>query len=658
MAGLNRYMHPGRPALSADKKKRKVCVSLSGKTLELVDSARAGKSRSAYIEQMIKLPVTQEKEKRNKNGVVYTPSFLAQFVAAKAVAFLLEDFIPRRNDRRVTSGDVSSLRFVDPACGDGELLGYLWQELHAGLAQRDCGSKKIDKILPVELLCGLDIDAKAIKKTRHRIARLKSHRLKQIGFKLLSTNALFPFNRSAGKGWEKTKQQFDAKDGFDIVIANPPWGADTTGYKHNLMNGDFVLCKGQYDTSDLFLELALKIAKPGGIIAFIIPDSLFNRERTELRRLLLTSTQIKLIARLGEKIFANVSRGCAIIVCKKARNGENGKVECLRLTPEIRHRIIAQDMTLFEAQTQLGHMVPQRRFMQNAEYRYDIDTTADEQKAIDVITRGGRTLRDFLIAARGMELSKYGHVCQCNACKLWMPKPTSKEPKCIHCGIPLPLNRRERSIVTSEPGDGLHPLLVGETVTRYLANPKHWVNTRVHGVNFKGDGIYRNPKIVVRKTGVGISAALDLSGAITNQVVYILRPRDSEMQPPLEVFLAILNSRAMYYYLVKTHGETEWRSHPYLTQTQILDFPIPIADWTHPEIEQGNARIAALINGAARSQTKLSPRADAMIERHVAFLFGLEKSEYHMIYETLDSVEQLLPVRELKRIDMRAIFPE
>jgi adenine-specific DNA-methyltransferase len=644
--------------MSPNMKKRRVSVSLSKSTLEIVDMARAGKSRSAYIDEMIHPLTDQQREERRRNGAVYTPNFLAQFVAAKAVAYLLDDISPTRKGAPKPLRDLTALRFLDPACGDGELLCFLWKELITGLTARGYSSKVVDRLPTTALLCGLDIDAKAIAKTSSRIVGLRPHPKSRDSAKFLTTNALFPFNQPTRRGWEMIAQQFDAKDGFDIVVANPPWGADTASYKHDLINGDFSLHKGQFDTSDLFLELAVTIVRPGGIVAFIVPDSLFNRERTALRRLLLNCTQIKMIARLGEKIFDSVNRACAVIICKKAPASDDSLVECLRLTPEIRRCVLNLEMSLSQAQTKLGHVVPQSRFKENTECRFDIDTTAEEQEAIDILTRGRRTLRDFLISTRGMELSKSGRVCQCPNCNLWLPLPTKRTSKCIHCKSQLRQDCREESIVTVEPDDQLQRLLVGETVTRYLAVPKHRVDTRIEGVNFKEMAIYRSPKIVVRKTGVGISAALDLSGAVTNQVVYIMRNRDTSMNIPLEVFLAVLNSRAMYYYLVKTHGETEWRSHPYLTQTQILDFPMPDADWALPKVMRRTKRIAQLVRDAAELNTKVTAAADAEIESHVAALFGLSKQDYHVIYQTLDNVQQLLPVRELKRVDRKAIFPD
>ena len=649
---------PGRPQKTPNMKKQRVTVSLSKTTIEIVDMARADKSRSAYIDEMIHAPSDQQREERRRNGAVYTPHSLAKFLAAKAVAYLLDDLCPARANTIKPLRNFKDLRFLDPACGDGELLCSTWNEFISELNARGYPSKTISAVPATSLLCGLDIDAKAIAETSRRMAELKPKSISLGKAKLLATNALFPFNQSTPEGWDKIKKQFNAEKGFDVVVANPPWGADTAGYKDHLVNGNFILHKGQFDTSDLFLELAVSMARPGGIIAFIVPDSLFNQERTALRRLLSTTTQIKMVARLGEKIFDNVNRGCAVIICKKALANNESLVECLRLTPEIRRSILNLEMSYSDAESQLAHMVPQSRFIENAECRFDIDITTEEQAVIYILKRGRRTLRDFLISTRGMELSKSGRVCQCPNCNLWLPLPTKQTSKCIHCKVPLGRDYREQSIVTIEPNSELQQLLVGETVTRYLTTPKHFVDTRYDGVDFKDMSVYRYPKIVVRKTGVGISAALDLSGAVTNQVVYIMRRRDNSISIPLEVFLAVLNSRAMYYYLVKTHGETEWRSHPYLTQTQILDFPMPDLEWSRPEVVRRMKTIAQLIRSAAENSTKISAVADAEIEYHVAVLFGLSKQDYDVIYETLDSVQQLLPVRELKRVDKKAIFPD
>ncbi|MGO9622155.1 MAG: hypothetical protein ACLPT6_12210, partial [Desulfobaccales bacterium] len=49
---------------------------------------------------------------------------------------------------------------------------------------------------------------------------------------------------------------------------------------------------------------------------------------------------------------------------------------------------------------------------------------------------------------------------------------------------------------------------------------------------------------------------------------------------------------------------------------------------------------------------------DARIEFMVSQLYGLSKSDYETIYNTLNGVEDLLPVRALKRCGINDIFPD
>ena len=93
---------------------------------------------------------------------------------------------------------------------------------------------------------------------------------------------------------------------ISAVIANPPWSSEKIYSKKDLYNAGFVLTTGQYDSYVLFFELAYKILKDEGVMAFIIPDSIFEAQNQLLRKFLTENTQIKVIARLGEKIFKKI----------------------------------------------------------------------------------------------------------------------------------------------------------------------------------------------------------------------------------------------------------------------------------------------------------------------------------------------------------------
>jgi hypothetical protein len=570
---------------------------------------------------------------------------LAQFVAGKLISCWWKDWTGNGCSEKISR--LQELRILDPACGDGALLEAIVHEFSERTSEE-----------MIETLCGVDVDARAAAKARWRISAWSQRRF---GFrktpKIINANALLP-DRKVGteQGWEALKLRFGALNGFDLLIANPPWGATIRRYRHKLSTNFFTLLRKQFDTSDLFLELGLSLLKPGGYLAYIVPDSLFSFERTDLRRILVQNTEIQFLGRFGEKFFGGINRACAVLICKKTEPSKLSKVQCMRLTPEFRKAILRSHKTFGDAERELSHSVPQSRFAKNAEFRFDLDLRREENTTFAKLRAAGLSFRDLIFGTRGVELSKHGRAQKCSACLHWFPLQQRPKYICLHCGYESKSAEADvEAIITREKAAGYLPILVGECINRYRLSAPYWIDPTKKGINYKPRSVYSEPKLLVRKTGIGISATMDYSGALTNQVVYIfnLRPEYREAVP-LELLLAILNSRAMYYYVAKAHGETEWRSHPYVTQQQILQLPLPdLRRLSSPSAK----RIGAELRATLRQRATVSDTTDADVEGFVAGAFGLGATDYARIYRTLSSVEQLLPVQALLNINARHIFP-
>lgn len=574
----------------------------------------------------------EEMEVKKANGVFYTPNNFATYVADKLIGYFLEDSATTKN------ANLQNIRIIDPACGDGELLVALWESF-----KRTKGFSS--HLQTKDILCGVDLDSEAIGKTYSRTG----------GANLITANALAPMGSGAKEGWNILRHELAADNGFDLLIANPPWGADLSSFDKEL-DGEFSLKKGQFDSSDLFIELALSIVKPGGYFAFIIPDSLFSDDREALRALLLRRTELKFIGRFGEKIFEGINRACAVIICKNAIPLYNNDVDCVRLTPELRKEILSGRIKFSDAEAMLIHSVPQARFVSNRKLLLDIDAKEDEERLLKTIGNANSHIKDYLDSSRGVELSKSGKVCQCDKCHSWMPLPSSKSPQCAHCKAEIDLTKALiTSIISKKKFPGSKPILVGESIKRYVISSRYWIKLETEGINYKDISLYYEPKILVRKTGVGITAAIDYSKSLTNQVVYIFRMKpEARNFPPLEFILAIMNSRVIYYYLAKKYGEIEWRSHPYLTQKQVLDLPLP--NLQTPNAKKAWLAITKMIRPYLKSGRDIPSKVDARIESLIAELYGLTKGDYELIYRTLNSNQNLLPVQALKHISTEDIF--
>lgn len=603
------------------------------------------------------------KEEKRANGIVYTPTLLSEFVASKVISYFLADLAKdagANTEPKIFLRKLKSFRFIDPACGGGELLCSIWNQLVYQLPKFFPSLNRALTLTPGDLLFGIDNDSKAIAESKKRISNLYPKRFNgRLSHNFITTNALFPFNRKICKeGWQQVFNKLNIIDGFDIVIANPPWGADVENYKKLLTTNEYSLFNGQFDSSDLFMERALEITKPSGYFAFIVPDSLFGTQRKNLRKLLLSKTEIKFIGRLGEKIFSKINRGCAVIICKLKAPNSASTTQCFRLSPYYKNLILKKELSLLAVQDSISHHVAQSRFAKNMDYRFDIDLSSDEEGTLNKFNSLKSYWEYWLQSSRGTELSKNGFVCQCTNCGNWIPRPNMLVKICSFCKCEFKLSVKNLSkIIDSKKINGSKPIFVGEHIQRYQLKKNYWIDTKKRGINYKPQDLFQGPKILIRKTGVGVSATIDYSNSMTNQVVYMFRVKDSfnEMLP-LELFLGIINSRALYYFIIKSHGETEWRSHPYITQRQILDLPIPNEKVLLNKFKLNIEILSKLIRKFSLQNKPISPAVDSKIEFLVSQIYGLDKRDYKNIYKTIEKSEEMIPVKALKNISIEDIF--
>jgi len=562
------------------------------------------------------------REKRKENGVFYTPDFLSNYLSKKVIQY------------HSIKEDICSI--LDPACGDSMLLRSFAEQIKTNYIAK---------------FIGLDTDINAI---NNSIIKFSETDFQNFNYSFIKCDGLFPDPELNSKdGWNKLKENLEIKNGFDIALSNPPWGADLSNYTSQILNSNFKLSKGQFDIYNLFIEVILNNLNDNGTYGLIVPDSVFSQEQSSLRCLLSKNTTINFIARLGEKIFPEINRACVVIIGKNKMPKKNHKVDCFRLSTANKKRVISNEVSLLDIDNELSHKVLQSRFSENENYVFDIDLRADSRETFDKIHQVSLKLKTFVNNTRGAEISKKGIVWQCQKCKNWTPEPRSKEPKCKKCNTPFIEDTIKEKIILNHNGVGNIKIKVGEDLYRYTSKSKSWINTQKEGVNYKNLTIYQGKKILVRKTGIGITASIDYEDSITNQVVYILKLNPKyKSKITLEFILAVLNSRLMTYYLIKKYGENEWKSHPYLTQNMLVNLPFPKIDF-----ECKKTLSTIIENEVINSNNKnISKESDLFIEKSIADFFGLNNNDYENIFETLHSSDQLIPIKRLLECDTKEIF--
>jgi len=136
------------------------------------------------------------------------------------------------------------------------------------------------------------------------------------------------FDQNATADWFDPEWMFGVKDGFDIVIGNPPYGAkyDKEHKKYFLDNyttaktikGKY---KGSLDTYTLFIEKGFNLLKINGNLIFIVPISITSSDSVEsLHNLLEKNCKIIKISSYAvrpQPIFQNSVVDVSIISCLK-----------------------------------------------------------------------------------------------------------------------------------------------------------------------------------------------------------------------------------------------------------------------------------------------------------------------------------------------------
>ncbi|MBU1036654.1 N-6 DNA methylase, partial [Patescibacteria group bacterium] len=284
------------------------------------------------------------KSKRKSQGIFYTPRFVVDYITKNTVGYKLTQ----------SASELRELKVLDPACGSGSFLISTFLILDDYLRQlQNRSNKNINeqkaplsnyiRRLPIlkNNIFGVDLDEKAVE-----IAQLNlmlkvlegENLLPDLEENIKQGNSLifgtakelkkFYGDRYKDKSpfiWqEKFKEVFNRKNpGFDIIIGNPPWGANIDEDIEYLEKYYPDSTKQYKDIYKVFIDKSLQLLRNGGLLGFIVPNTfLFQPRYKDIRQLLLKFKLLKIV-NLGERIFEGVEAPCCIFIVQKASLANN-----------------------------------------------------------------------------------------------------------------------------------------------------------------------------------------------------------------------------------------------------------------------------------------------------------------------------------------------
>jgi len=304
--------------------------------------------------------------RRKRDGVVYTPDYIARFIVAETLGAHLEEIftdvlrvhakagadlsdyekIPwRRKSSELEAWQtyrdrLKTLRIVDPACGSGVFLimafDFLKAELSrandkiAALQGKDLHIHDLldpDSEILTNNLFGVDVNEESIEiaklslwiKTARRGKVLDSLDANlRVGDSLIEDSNFAYLDHAFT--WADAFPEVFAEGGFDVVLGNPPY------VRMELLKALKPYLEARYevvsDRADLycyFYERGLRLLKPGGRLGFISSNTFFKTgSGRPLREYLLREAAIESVVDFGDlQVFEGVTTYPAILTMKR-----------------------------------------------------------------------------------------------------------------------------------------------------------------------------------------------------------------------------------------------------------------------------------------------------------------------------------------------------
>ena len=248
-------------------------------------------------------------------GVVYTAMMPQQVRSELGAYYTPPALCERLLDMATEAGtDWATARVLDPACGGGAFLAPVARRMAAGLD----GSSPESVLADVERrLRGFEVDPFAAWMSEVFLEAALEELCRRAGRRLRSVVTVCDSLEQAAVG-----------EGYDLVVGNPPYGRVKLSRR---LRGKFAASLfGHANLYGVFTDQALRLARAGGLIAYVTPTSFLAGEYFKaLRGLLAREAPPVKIGFVGERkgVFTDVLQETLLAVYRRGGDAVAGTVD-------------------------------------------------------------------------------------------------------------------------------------------------------------------------------------------------------------------------------------------------------------------------------------------------------------------------------------------
>lgn len=604
--------------------------------------------------------IEEKPEVRKAGGVYYTPQYIVDYIVKNTVGKLIEGKTPK---------EISEIKIVDPACGSGSFLIGAFQYLldyhknyYRDLRKISKG-KKDNPLTPeghlttaekkrilINNIFGVDLDINAVEVTKLSLLLKcmegETEASIQQQFKLWNERVLPTLDENIKDGnsiidtdfyssqfdfgfekkikpfnWTNSFPDFFRQCGFDVVIGNPPYGAEFTEEEKEYLLKKYNHQNYQLDSYLVFLEKTVtQILKTDGKFGMIIPNPwLTNLLQRNLRRFIFETTQVNEIVHFNQAVFPHVTVDTEIVLITNTPAEKN--------TIRIR-KVEKVNQLLDNGQCEIFH--EQKDWISLDGDVINIFLTDYEKKLFKKILNKTFPLEKFFKINVGIKPYQTGKGKPSQ-------KPEDVKNRIFDSDIKIDKDYRQ--------------YLRGSDINRYTISPQknrfikygEWLAEPRYSANFNAP-----EKIFMRQTGDSLIAAVDTNMYLCLNNMHILVPI-SEAVLKTSFYLGLINSKVLNWYYQALNPE-KGEALAEVKKTNVAKLPIKQIDISirsekelYENIVENVDQLVKLISELkiTKLQTSLNQLKSKIdyfenkINKLVYQLYGLSESEINTIENSI-----------------------
>jgi tRNA1(Val) A37 N6-methylase TrmN6 len=422
-----------------------------------------------------------------------------------------------------------------------------------------------------------------------------------------------PYDPSAPAPFFDPDWMFGIKDGFDVVIGNPPYVFARNSKSKGLSNtqksfyyANYELAEYQINLYPLFIEASTKILKKHGTICLITPNNwLTLNTNKKLRRFVLGKSSVAIL-NFYARVFESADVDAAIVLFQNSPGDTtNEKIRLLEWTTEL---------TLIDD-------VSKKYFFSDEESIINIDSFKSGSPASFLLKIEENTVPLSAYAKIKCGLGAYGH----------------------GDGIPPQTHEMIQNRIyhsKTKRGQDWFKYIEGEDVKRFFLswNRKEYLKWGKQLREPRSDwGLFSTPRILVRQIPSPLPYCIN--ACFTDEV--ILNDRNSMnvvyMTTTPQLILAILNSRLISFWFANKFGKLQRGIFPQFKINELAKFPVP------KNFKPYEKTIIALVDKILAAKAKDSQADTSALERQID---NLVYRLYNLAYDEVKVIEPDFPLSE------------